>query len=309
MARPRVVGHRQAEVAAGRLDAATIAPGRVDQRAVPVEDEQVEPLRHGRLRPFSLREEALAVRRAAAPELDSPRRRADGRTRARAACRNMRFRPRCASARFSSKSPYLSSPTIGKPEVREVHADLVRAPGLELASTAGVKSPQRCGPAGTSVRDVAPALGRRSRGARRSAVTYLRSGSSTSLLPRRPAPRHQRQIALLHAAARGTRRAARSAPCASWPAAARPRSRGRAGAPVRGTCACGRAARSCSITPKLTPLPPCTATPAGLSMTSSASSSNRIGNPGSRPRGRPARRPARAVRTGGMRIRSPACSR
>ena len=35
----------------------------------------------------------------------------------------------------------------------------------------------------------------------------------------------------------------------------------------------GRAARSASMTPKLTPLPPCTATPAGLSMTSSRGSS------------------------------------
>ena len=40
----------------------------------------------------------------------------------------------------------------------------------------------------------------------------------------------------------------------------------------------GRARRSCSITPKLTPLPPCTATPAGLSMANSASSSISTGN-------------------------------
>ena len=39
----------------------------------------------------------------------------------------------------------------------------------------------------------------------------------------------------------------------------------------------GRAWRSCSITPKLTPLPPCTATPAGLSMASRCSSSNSTG--------------------------------
>lgn len=39
----------------------------------------------------------------------------------------------------------------------------------------------------------------------------------------------------------------------------------------------GRAWR-CSITPKLTPEPPCTATPAGLSMASSASSSSSSGN-------------------------------
>ena len=36
--------------------------------------------------------------------------------------------------------------------------------------------------------------------------------------------------------------------------------------------------RSCSMTPELTPLPPCTATPAGLSMASRCSSSNSTGN-------------------------------
>jgi len=40
----------------------------------------------------------------------------------------------------------------------------------------------------------------------------------------------------------------------------------------------GLACRSCSITPKLTPEPPCTATPAGLSMAIKASSSNNRGN-------------------------------
>ena len=74
--------------------------------------------------------------------------------------------------------------------------------------------------------------------------------------------------------ARGTASCSASARCASWRAAARPRSPCRAGAPARGSAPAGRARRSCSITPKLTPLPPCTATPAGLSMASRCSSSN-----------------------------------
>ena len=68
--------------------------------------------------------------------------------------------------------------------------------------------------------------------------------------------------------------------------------------------ACGRAARIDSMTPKLTPLPPWTARPEGLSITKSAS-----------PRTPPADRAVSAarlrsaVRTGGMRTRSPGCSR
>ena len=60
------------------------------------------------------------------------------------------------------------------------------------------------------------------------------------------------------------------------------------------------------MTPKLTPLPPCTATPAGLSMASSQSSSNSTGNS----RGGTGAAAARsATRTGGTRTSSPACTR
>ncbi|KAG0737573.1 hypothetical protein G6F57_022709 [Rhizopus arrhizus] len=70
--------------------------------------------------------------------------------------------------------------------------------------------------------------------------------------------------------------------------------------------ASGRAARNCSITPNDTPLPPCTATPAGLSTTSKASSSNTIGNsaPGT---GRGL--PGSGNRRGGMRTISPSTMR
>ena len=53
------------------------------------------------------------------------------RNASRRACRNSRFTPCRASARLSSKSPYLSSPSTGWPGVREVHADLVGAAGHE----------------------------------------------------------------------------------------------------------------------------------------------------------------------------------
>ena len=42
------------------------------------------------------------------------------------------MRPCLASSRFHAKSPYLSSPASGKPEMREMHADLVRATGLQF---------------------------------------------------------------------------------------------------------------------------------------------------------------------------------
>ena len=68
----------------------------------------------------------------------------------------------------------------------------------------------------------------------------------------------------------------------------------------------GRVWRICSMTPKLSPLPPWTATPAGLSMQISASSSWTTGN--SRP-GASGRSLRSATRTGGMRTSSPSARR
>ena len=70
--------------------------------------------------------------------------------------------------------------------------------------------------------------------------------------------------------------------------------------------ASGRIARSDSITPCATPLPPCTARPAGLSMATSASSSRRMG---SLKCGAGTGSPRAATRTGGTRMRSPAAIR
>ena len=95
--------------------------------------------------------------------------------------------------------------------------------------------------------------------------------------------------------------AARPARCASSRRSAGPEvSRSRRWA-SSSSFACGRAARSDSITPKLTPLPPCTATPEGLSMTSSAASSYTIGNSA----GFAVIWRCRATRTGGRRTLSP----
>ena len=131
-----------------------------------------------------------------------------------------------------------------------------------------------------------------------------RSPSCSPATRRRPSA----SVGLAASRARGTGPAARPAPSASSPPAACPRSRGRAGAPAPGTCASGRARRSCSITPKLTPLPPCTATPAGLSMAMQVLVLEQ--RPGIR-----APAPARsasagsAMRTGGTRTTSPSASR
>ncbi|SUB32199.1 Uncharacterised protein [Neisseria gonorrhoeae] len=74
--------------------------------------------------------------------------------------------------------------------------------------------------------------------------------------------------------------------------------------------ASGRARRNCSITPKLTPLPPCTATPEGLLTTSSASSSYTTSNARA---GTAARLSDgisfSATRTGGIRTVSPSAIR
>ncbi|MNX95517.1 hypothetical protein D3C86_1277940 [compost metagenome] len=72
--------------------------------------------------------------------------------------------------------------------------------------------------------------------------------------------------------------------------------------------ASGRARRNCSITPKATPEPPWTATPAGLSIISSQASSNRIGNSDEGTKAS-ASCAFSATRMGGIRITSPSFSR
>ena len=224
----------------------------------------------------------VAHRRAAARPARRARRSPGGRTPAGAragTCARSGAGPR-AIWRLSAKSPYLGSPTIGWPLVRQVDADLVRAAGLQRHVEQRVLA-RSAAPPCTSVIERRPsawsaATARTWRSP--CGVEGLVQRHVDDLRARRPGAEAPARRRSCPCRARGTGPAARSARCASWPAAARPRFPCPAGARVRGTCACGRARRNCSMTPKLTPEPPCTATPAGLSMASRCSSSSRTAN-------------------------------
>ena len=139
-----------------------------------------------------------------------------------------------------------------KAEVREMHADLVRAPGFEL----GFEERER--------RVVRPATS--TRGGRSCARRARRGSTRTRRSPSPVTPRLQRQLHAAHArraicraparssacrpARRAAARAAPSARRASSRPAARPTCRGRAGGRARGTARPGARARSRSITPK-----------------------------------------------------------
>ena len=106
---------------------------------------------------------------------------------------------------------------------------------------------------------------------------YLCSGWSMTLVgwpatPRPPGPSRSSPSAA-RCCAGGTAPAAPAAPNASWRSAAGPEVSLSSRCTSSRKRASGRAWRSCSMTPKLTPLPPCTATPAGLSMAIRCSSS------------------------------------
>ena len=164
----------------------------------------------------------------------------------------------------------------GVPGVRQVHADLVGAPGLDVDRRAACR-PRSARATLTRVIERRPS----SSSALHRAHPALAVGRSglvqrhvDHLLVRRPgADRPARRRSCRCRAARNWSCSAVSAlrflassktpevslvqPMHQFEELAQP----------------GRALRSCSITPKLTPLPPCTATPAGLSSASSCSSS------------------------------------
>ena len=111
------------------------------------------------------------------------------------ACRNMRFIPCLARRLFNSKSPYLSSPTMGNPRCGEMHADLVRAPGLEL------RLQQTVGAAGAlefehGVR-LAPFIVDADAALARAGDIALQLQFDV-LFARRPLALHQYQVALVH---------------------------------------------------------------------------------------------------------------
>ena len=123
-----LVGHRQAEVAAGRLDARGDRPGRIDQRAVPVEHEQVKPLRHRRGARLARGIDQLVGKRGL--ELDPLAAQRMAKPSARA-CRNIRFTPALRERLVELEVAVLVVADDRKPEVGEVDPDLVRAAGGE----------------------------------------------------------------------------------------------------------------------------------------------------------------------------------
>src|SRR6185295_6425757 len=108
VARPLLVRHRQAHLAGRLPDAFGDGAGRVDDRAVPVEDDERIP--HASLSSMKLfiSPGTSALKASAAPERGCLKDRL-------AACRNSRLTPCLASSWLSGKSPYLSSPSTGCP--------------------------------------------------------------------------------------------------------------------------------------------------------------------------------------------------
>ena len=266
------------------------AARRLGQASAPVRSRRVEPRD----------ERARGPRGSGASSASAPRS-PDARTPIRCACRNIRFSPCLASALFQAKSPYLSSPASGKPEVRQVHADLVRAPGLELGFeqrhrrvAPGQLAADEHGARGSALAH-RPAPGARRRRSRTFAATARPRGRRRASC-REPAP-----DSACRCGPRAAARAARPARRAAWRRSSTPEvSRSSRWTSSR-NFASGRACRNRSITPWLMPLPPCTASPPVCRWRAATSSSNRMAESGRR---RPGAGPAAsgaAARTGGRR--------
>ena len=208
------------------------------------------------------------------------------------------------SCRLSAKSPYLSSPS-DRDARRARGARGSGACGRSSARTSSRLNSAQLFSSLTRVTAVLPSsctLTRRSP----AAVTYLCSDSRSSkclLVASRPSPARGRSCRT--SPSRSMRCSSTSA-LRFFASSSRPEVSRSSRCTSSRNLACGRAARSYSMTPKLTPLPPWTATPDGLSITSRAASSN----------DRPATRAAAAstascsaTRTGGIRTRSPTASR
>ena len=224
----------------------------------------------------------------------------------RAACRNMRFRPLRGERLVEREVAVLVVAGDGKAQMREMHADLVRA---AVFSSASQQSEARLAPAASVNTVCDPALPS-STLTRRSpdAVTYL-SASAGRPVGLAPAPWNQHEIPLVHAAgahllvqavsalrflaSSSTPEVSRSSRCTS----SRKRSSGRSSAQLLDYAAADAAAAV-------------RRTPAGLLSTSSLILEQDVASTA-----RGADRPAagsgagRAVRTGGIRSRSPACNR
>ena len=183
-----------------------------------------------------------------------------------------------------------------KPEMREVHADLVGAPGFQFRIEQTVRADGDV-PAGIWSRPHRPRC-RRLRGAlpmpARISPAEIRPPACVRSIC--PSPARNSVFRFRRPAAGG------AAPPVPRAFGEHQHAGGLAVEPVSrtpGTSPPGATWRKASITPKLTPLPPCTAMPAGLSITSRASSSYSTSSARPRPGARTppaARRPPVAAR-------------
>ena len=174
-----------------------------------------------------------------------------------------------ASALLSGKSPYFSSPTMAWPWLARCTRIWWVRPVLMVTSSRLKPSKMRSmrtreierRPSASSL---ATARTRRSP----LGVRYLCRATSTTLVDFGQAPDHQGRVGLAgltltELLLQRRQRAALLGQHQQEPEVSRSRR-----CTNSRNWAWGRARRSCSITPKLTPLPPCTATPAGLFMAS-----------------------------------------
>ena len=242
-----VAGHRHAEVGTGGLDAARDQRGRVEQRAVPVEDDQVELAGSGHVGQCVRGRPRILP--AAATRARSPRRWRGARSAAagRAGTCARNAPPPRASALLSAKSPYFASPTIGWPSCARCTRIWCVRPVLMVTSSS-VKPAKRCATLTSVIERLASSWSASTARTRRSpspveelVQRHVDDLACSPARRRSPAPRRS-----CRSRARATGPAAPPAPSASWRSAAGPRSPCRAGAPVRGTsppAAPGAAAR------------------------------------------------------------------
>src|SRR5687768_8166040 len=105
---PLVRRNRKTEIAARSLERCHDHRSRIHEGAVPVENQQLEAPAHSVARKLRSGEGsgASTASRVSVAGCSNVK---------LAACRNMRLRPARASSLLSSKSPYFSSPAMGKP--------------------------------------------------------------------------------------------------------------------------------------------------------------------------------------------------
>ena len=134
VARALIRRHRQTEIGASSLQRRGDDRCRVHERPVPIEHQQIEALRHV-LSAKSCRKFASSAGSGASTVSFAP---LEGWRKPRlAACRNMRFKRPPRQLPVQLEVAVLVVTGDRKAQMREVHADLVRAAGFELRLRAG----------------------------------------------------------------------------------------------------------------------------------------------------------------------------